>query len=224
MATATVKTEQIEVVEESLLETIASETPVSLIPLHKRYMTAFNAEGRAVSKTGIIIDEIYALNISVGEYYRTLFAEGFNVPKEWPLNKKGVALSASSTSVRQAVPSANRIVSAFDMRKKREKDATKKLETAKNPVTTSTDSDVPVDVIPEKVETEKPATVATEAIESAPRVESSDADLTFDAVTLIESLQSFMIALNDGNLELDDKQAKQAHKLAKQLIEIAQAA
>ena len=59
---------------------------------------------------------------------------------------------------------------------------------------------------------------------SADRVESSDQNFEFDSVALIESLQSFVMTINKGESELDEKNAKLAHKLCKQLIDLAQQA
>ena len=79
-----------------------------------------------------------------------------------------------------------------------------------------------VQVIPENDEKPTTTTTTKKRTESAPRVETSEKELIFDPVNLIENLQGFMIALNGNNLELTENEAKQAHKACKTLIELAQ--
>ena len=205
-------------------EKTATEKPaIKVTPLYAAFLKAFNAEDKAINKTSATIDAIEKTGLTVSGFFTALWSENYKVPKNWPLNAKGLPLSPTSKDTRTAIPAINRLVSALDMRKSRAKKAEKKAaaEQQLDEIT----GNVPVTVVPA---TEAPetttATPASDQPESAPRVETSDKDLSFDAVSLIESLQGFMIAVSSGDLELDDKDAKLAHKLSKQLIELAQKA
>lgn len=198
-------------------ETTTTEKTIVVKPLYNAFIKSFNAEVKAENRTTVAIDAIEATGLTVSAFYAALWAEGVKIPTAWPLNAEGNPLSPSSKATKDAIPSVKRLVSALDMRKSRAKKAAKiaDMEEQLDKIT----------VIPEQTEKEKPATEkpATEKPESAPRVDDANVPL-FDAVSLIESLQGFMIALTSNELELDENDAKLAHKLSKQLIEFAQKA
>ena len=198
------------------------ETVINVKGLWSNYNKAFNAEVKATNKTSLAIDEIEKTGLTTSAFFAKLWDDGVKVPTKWPLNADGQPLAPSSKVTKDMLPNVRRLVNAIDNRKSRAAKKAK-LEAAEKQLDEIT-GNVPVTVVPdsEKPDSEKPATV--EKVESAPRVESSDSDLTFDSVTLIESLQGFMIALSSGALELDEKDAKLAHKLSKQLVTLAQKA
>lgn len=116
---------------------------VKATPLYKAYLSAYNAESKAINKTADQIETIKATGLTIPEFFTLLWSENYKVPENWPLNTQGLPLSPLSSKTRAAMPEVNRLVSALAMRSKREadkKESTKK-ETSKKE-TSESDSDV----------------------------------------------------------------------------------
>ncbi len=183
-----------------------------LSPLYADFLKAFKAEEKAVAKTTATIEAIASTSLTVTEFFDGLWSEGYKIPKNWPLNSSGKPLSPRSGKTKAALPEINRLVSALDMRKSRAKKAQKKAEKKAEKKATSPDSTESVDPVD-----------SVDSVDSAPRVDEVNIP-SFDPVLLVESLQGFMLAVAQGDCQLKEKDAKEAHKLCKRLVELAQKA
>ena len=183
-------------------------------------MTAFKAEEKSIAKTTATIESISETGLTVTEFFDGLWSEGYKTPKAWPLNSSGKPLSPRSGKTKSAMPEINRLVSALDMRASRAKKAEKKAKQAKN-AERLLDEAAGLE-LPESVDSID-SVDSVDSVDSAPRVDEANIP-SFDPVLLVESLQGFMLAVAQGDSNLKEKDAKEAHKLCKRLVELAQQA
>lgn len=117
---------------------------VKATPLYKAYLSAYNAESKAINKTADQIETIKATGLTLPEFFTLLWSENYKVPETWPLNTQGLPLSPLSSKTRAAVPEVNRLVSAMAMRSKREVDKKEspKKETSKKETSEKETSDL----------------------------------------------------------------------------------